>query len=159
MMNIKIIGLGNSFRGDDAVGNVVARQLFPHQGPSVSIIEGGVAGLNLLHEMEGTDKLILIDAVSSQSEEGTITRFTVPQDLDIIARLAWSTSGSSTHDLGLQEALTLANTLRALPPSVVIYGIELGRVDHGVELSPKVEEAVHTVVNRIAHEELNLFYA
>ena len=159
MMNIKIIGLGNSFRGDDGVGNLVARQLFSHQSPSVSIIEGGVAGLNLLHEMEGTDKLILIDAVSSQSEEGTITRFTVPQDLDIIARLAWSTSGSSTHDLGLQEALTLANTLRALPPSVVIYGIELGRVDHGVELSPKVEEAVHTVVNRIAHEELNLFYA
>jgi hydrogenase maturation protease len=105
------------------------------------------------------DKLILIDAVSSQSDEGTITRFTVPQDLDKIARLAWSTSGSSTHDLGLQEALTLANTLGDLPPYVVIYGIELGTIQHGLELSPKVAEAVHTVVNRIANEELNLSHA
>jgi hydrogenase maturation protease len=159
MLNIKIIGLGNPFRRDDAVGNLVARQLLPYQGPSVSIIEGGVAGLNLLHEMEGMDKLILIDAVSSQSDEGTITRFTVPQDLDKIARLAWSTSGSSTHDLGLQEALTLANTLGDLPPYVVIYGIELGTIQHGLELSPKVAEAVHTVVNRIANEELNLSHA
>jgi hydrogenase maturation protease len=159
MMNIKIIGLGNPFRGDDAVGNLVARQLLPYQGPSVSIIEGGVAGLNLLHEMEGMDKLILIDALSSQSEEGTITRFTIPQDLDKIARFAWSPSGSSTHDLGLQEALTLANTLRDFPPYVLIYGIELGRIDHGFELSPKVAEAVHTVVNRIASEELDLSHA
>ena len=159
MKKIKIIGLGNPFRGDDAVGNLVARQLLPHQGPSVSIIEGGVAGLNLLHEMEGTDKLILIDAVSSQSEEGTITRFTVPQDLDTIGRLAWSPSGPSTHDWGLQEALTLANTMGDLPPYVVIYGIELGRVDHGFELSPKVAEAVLAVANRIVNEELNLSHA
>jgi hydrogenase maturation protease len=159
MMKIKIIGLGNPFRGDDAVGNVVARKLFSHQSASVSIIEGGVSGLNLLHEMEGTDKLILIDALSSKSEEGTITRFTIPQDLDTIARLAWSTSGSSTHGLGLQEALTLANTLGDLPPYVVIYGIELGRVAHGFELSPKVAEAVLAVANRIANEELNLSHA
>ena len=158
-MKIKIIGLGNPFRGDDAVGNLVARQLLPKQGPSLSIIEDGVAGLNLLHEMEDTDKLILIDAVSSQSDEGTITRFTIPQDLDKIGQLAWCTSGPSTHDLGLQEALTLANTLGDLPPYLVIYAIELGRVDHGFELSSKVAEAVHAVAKRIANEELNLSHA
>lgn len=154
MIRIKIIGLGNSFAGDDDVGNVVARQFLPYQGPSVSIMEGGLAGLNLLYEMEGTDILILIDAVSSQSEEGTIFRFIVPQDLNEIGRLAWSTSGSSTHDLGLGAVLTLADTLGDLPPYVVIYGIELRTVQQGVELSPKVAQAIHTVVNRIVLEEL-----
>ena len=154
MMTTKIIGLGNSFAGDDAVGNLVAVHLLPYQGPFVSILEGNLAGLNLLHEMEGTDKLILIDAVSSQSEEGTIIRFTVPQDLDKIGQLAWSTSGSSTHGLGLGAALTLANTLGDLPPYVVVYGIELGTVQHGFELSPKVAKAIQTVVDRIVTEEL-----
>lgn len=154
MPTIKIIGLGNAFRADDAVGIVVARQLLPYESSSVSIIEGGLAGLTLLHEMEGTDKLILIDAVSSQSEEGALLRFTIPQDLDTIGQLAWNTSGSSTHGLGLGAALTLANTLGELPPYVVIYGIELGTVQYGCELSPKVVEAINALVIRIATEEL-----
>ncbi|GJL60384.1 MAG: hydrogenase [Nitrospirales bacterium] len=154
MPTIKIIGLGNAFCADDAVGIVVARQLLPYESPSVSIIEGGLAGLTLLHEMEGTDKLILIDAVSSQSEIGTLLRFTIPQDLDTIGQLAWSTSGSSTHDWGLGAALTLAETLSELPPSVVIYGIEIATVQQGFALSPKVAKAIQTVVTRIVTEEL-----
>lgn len=155
MPTIKIIGLGNGFRADDAAGIVVARQLLPYKSPSVSIIDGGLAGLTLLHEMEGTDKLILIDAVSSQSEVGTLLRFTIPpQDLDTIGQLAWSTSGSSTHDWGLGAALTLAETLSELPPSVVIYGIEIATVQQGFELSPKVAKAIQTVVTRIVTEEL-----
>ena len=156
MANIKIIGLGNSFAGDDAVGNVVARQLLPYQGASVSIIEGGLAGLSLLHEMEETERLILIDAVHSQSEAGTIVRFTVPQDLDTIGKLTWGSSTSSTHAFGLGESLTLANTLELLPQQVILYGIELGHTHPGEPLSPKVSQALPLVVFRIVNEELSL---
>ena len=100
--------------GDDAVGVVVARKLRQYEQTSVLIVEGGLAGLNLLHEMEDTDTLILIDAVHSQSEAGTIFRFTVPQDLEKIGKLAWGASASSTHSFGLAEALTLAHTLEVL---------------------------------------------
>lgn len=158
-MNIKIIGLGNVFCGDDAVGNFVARQLLPYQSPSVSIIEGGLTGLNLLHEMPGTDRLILIDAVSSQAAEGTIIRMTLPQDLEQVGRLAWGASGASTHKLGLSDALTLADALRELPHEVVIYGIELGTVIPGSPLSPKVEAATYEVAKLIATRELNLPHA
>jgi hydrogenase maturation protease len=155
-MVIKIIGLGNPFRGDDGVGNGVARRLRPYQGSSIFIIEGGLAGLNLLHEMEGTDRLILIDAMSGGTEEGTIVRLTLPQDFDEIGRLAWLTSDSSTHQIGLQEALTLADALGDLPHDVIIYGIELGSLAPGTALSPKVEAAMHTVADRIADRELRL---
>ena len=156
MPTIKIIGLGNAFRADDAVGIVVARQLIPYKSPSVSIIEGGLAGLTLLHEMEGTDKLILIDAVSSQSEAGNIVRFTLPQDLHTIGQLTWGSSISSTHAFGLGEALTLANTLQLLPQEVILYGIELGHIQSGESLSPRVSRAIPSVVFRIIHEELGL---
>lgn len=154
MMATKIIGLGNAFAGDDAVGNLVARQLLPYQGPSVSIMEGSFAGLNLLHEMEETDTLILIDAVHSQAEAGNIVRFTIPPDLDTLGQLTWASSTSSTHAFGLGEALTLASTLGLLPKQVILYGIELGHIHPGECLSPQVSLAIPLVVFRIVNEEL-----
>ena len=106
--------------------------------------------------MEGTDTLILIDAVHSHSKAGTIVRFTLPQDLEKIGKLAWGTSASSTHSFGLAEALTLAHTLEVLPAHVVLFGIELGHFEKGQSLSPPVSKAMTSVVNRIAVEELSL---
>lgn len=159
MSETKIVGLGNSFAGDDAVGNLVARKLCAYSSAHICIVEGGLAGLNLLHDMEGIDKLILIDGVHSQSKAGTIFRFTIPQDLEKIGKLAWNTPASSTHSFGLAEALTLAQTLEVLPPHVVIFGIELGQSLRGHALSPMVSKAMKNLVNRIGVEELSLSYA
>ncbi len=159
MAKITIIGLGNPFMGDDAVGVLVARQLLSYTSAHVSILDDGLTGLNLLHEMENTDLLILIDAVCSQSETGTIFRFTVPQDLETIGRLAWSSSASSTHSFGLGEALTLAHTLKVLPQHTILYGIELGHIQNGQALSPKVSQTMKKLVQRIVVEELSLSHA
>jgi len=159
MGNLKVIGLGNPFRGDDAVGNLVSRKLHPHETYAISVVECGLAGLNLLHEIEGVETAIIIDAVSSQSEEGTIHRFTIPQDLKQIHTLTWSTSTASTHAFGLGEALALAETLGVFPPHLVIYGIEIGNVEPGAPISPSVIKGIHTVVNRITTEEFPLAHA
>jgi len=159
MAKIKIIGLGNPFMGDDAVGVLVARQLHAYSSAHVSILEGGLAGLNLLQDMEETDTLILIDAVHSHAKAGTIVRFTLPQDLEKIGKLAWGTSASSTHSFGLAEALTLAHTLEVLPAHVVLFGIEWGHLQKGQSLSPPVSKAMTSVINRIAVEELSLSHA
>ena len=145
--------------GDDAVGVLIARQLCGYTSTHVSIVEGGLAGLNLLHEMEGIDTLILIDAVHSHSKAGTFFRFTVPQDLEKIEKLAWGTGASSTHSFGLAEALTLAHTLEVLPAHVVLFGIELGHIQKGHALSLPVSKAMTNVVNRIRLEELSLSHA
>ncbi len=159
MAKIKIIGLGNTFIGDDAVGVLVARQLHTYAPAHVRILEGGLTGLNLLHEMEDIDTLILIDAVHSHSTSGTIFRFTIPQDLEKIEKLAWGTSASSTHAFGLAEALTLAHTLEILPTHVVLFGIELGHIQKGQALSPPVSRALTGVVNHIRLEELSFSHA
>ena len=159
MAKMKIIGLGNPFMGDDAIGVLVARQLHAFSSAQVSILECGAAGLSLIHDMEETDTLILVDAVHSHSKAGTIVRFTLPQDLEKIGKLAWGTSASSTHAFGLAEALTLAHTLEVLPAYVVLFGIEMGHIQKGQPLSPPVSKALTSVVNRIAVEELSLSHA
>ncbi len=159
MANMKIIGLGNPFMGDDAVGILVARQLQAYTAAHISVLEGGLAGLNLLDEMEDIDTLILIDAVHSHSTSGTIFRFTIPQDLEKIGKLAWGTSAASTHAFGLAEALTLAHTLEVLPAHIVLFGIELDHLQKGQVLSPPVFKAMTNVANRIVVEELSLSHA
>jgi hydrogenase maturation protease len=154
MTKVKIIGLGNAFAGDDAVGNLVARQLLPYHSPAVVIMEGGLSGLDLIHDMDGMHTLIVIDAIHSRAEAGTIVRLTVPQDLAEIGKLAWGSSTPSTHAFGLGEALTLANTLNLLPQQVVIYGIVLGHIHPGESLSSPVSLAIPAVALRIVNEEL-----
>ncbi|MDH5427424.1 MAG: hydrogenase maturation protease [Nitrospirota bacterium] len=159
MTKIKIIGLGNPFMGDDAVGVLVARQLQPYASAGISILEGGLSGLSLLHDMEETDTLILIDAVHSYAKAGTIVRFTLPQDLEKIGKLAWGASTSSSHAFGLAEALTLAHTLEVLPAYVVLFGIELEQIQTGHVLSPEVSQAMTNLTKRIIVEELSLSHA
>ena len=159
MQEIKVIGLGNPFMGDDAVGLVIARQLRAYTQTSISILEGELAGLNLLHDMEGTHTLILIDAVHSHSKAGSIFRFTIPEDLEKIGKLAWSSSTSSTHSIGLAEALTLAHTLQVLPAHVILYGIELGNIQKGQALSPDVFQGMKKVISKITVEELSHSHA
>ncbi len=159
MAKIRIIGLGNPFMGDDAVGVLVARQLHTYAAAHILVLEGGLAGLNLLDEMEDIDTLVLIDAVHSHSPSGTIFRFTIPPDLEKIGKLAWGTSASSTHVFGLAEALTLAHTLEVLPAHVVLFGIELDHLQKGHVLSPTVFKAMTSVANRIVVEELSLSHA
>jgi hydrogenase maturation protease len=159
MAKIKIIGLGNPFMGDDAVGVLVARQLLPYASSHVSIVEGELAGLNLLHDMAETDTLILIDAVLSHAKAGTIVRFILPHDLEKLGTFSWGTSTASTHDFGLAEALTLAHTLDVLPPQVILFGIELEQFQPGHVLSPEVSRAMTDVIKRIVIEELSLSHA
>ena len=159
MTKIKIIGLGNPFMGDDAVGVLVARQLHPYASARISILEDGLAGLNLLHDMVDTERLILIDAIQSHVKVGTIVRFTFPEDLEKINELAWGALASSSHDLGLAEALTLGHTLNVLPAHVILYGIELGHLQQGQGISPPVVTAITSLANQIMAEELNLSHA
>ncbi len=68
---IVVIGIGNEFRGDDAVGIVVARALLEGPLPSfVRVVEAGLAGPSLLDMWMGADLAIVVDAVRVEGEGG-----------------------------------------------------------------------------------------
>jgi hydrogenase maturation protease len=71
---ILILGIGNSIRGDDAIGLLVARELAKQHWPGVEIKELETSGFEIIDEMAGYDKLIIIDALrtSNQDEIGEI---------------------------------------------------------------------------------------
>ena len=57
-MNILVIGVGNEFCGDDAVGVLVARHLGEQYLPGVTVIEQNGEGSELITAWEGQERVI-----------------------------------------------------------------------------------------------------
>lgn len=146
-VSIRIIGLGNGMRGDDAVGLLAAIRLQERVGNHVDVIEAESVGVELLDMMKGAETVLLIDAVCSGQVPGTIHR------LDASSRpVAPGLFPRSTHAIGVGEALELARTLGVLPSKVIVYGVEAERIDIGHLLSPAVDQALHKVVELVLRE-------
>lgn len=144
---IRIIGLGNEWRGDDAAGLLAAQRIRDRIGERAHVIEARQAGTDLLDLMNGALVVLLIDAAKSGQPPGTIHR------LDASAGpIALNLACRSTHGVGVAETIELGRTLGQLPDTVIIYGIEVAETGWGPSLSPPVEEAVERVVEQIARD-------
>ncbi|MBI4597634.1 MAG: hydrogenase maturation protease [Candidatus Omnitrophica bacterium] len=152
-MNAKhtvIIGIGNAYAGDDAAGLLAARRLQPLVGKAAIIQEAGGEGISLMAQWPKTARVILIDAVRSGSAAGTVHRFTA-HDQPLPVQVFGS---SSTHAIGVAEAVELARAMGRLPAELIVYGIEGERFDAGTTISPSVTQAIDRVVTSIAREVL-----
>ena len=144
---IRVIGVGNAWRGDDAVGLLAARRLRDRLGSSVEIAEAEGDGLALLDLMEGIDHVILIDAVKGEGRPGTTVR------LDLSNESHWGTVvPCSTHAMGVADAIDLARAMGRLPKQVVLYGIEIESVESGASLSEAVREGLNIDVEQVNQE-------
>lgn len=145
--SIRVIGLGNELRGDDAVGLLAARRLRQAVGHRVEVIEAEMAGLDLIELMKGARFVILIDAVRSGGSPGIIHRLDASNSLIGVQMLS-----HSSHALGIWDALELARTMGVLPARVIIYGIEAGNTEAGQMLSSSVAKALDEVVGLVVQE-------
>ena len=142
-----VIGLGNDYRHDDAVGRVVARKLRAIAGDNVRVVEESGEGAALIEAWNGADFVILIDAVHSGGAAGTIHRFDAEAQ-PIPSRFFHY----STHAFSVAEAIELARSLDRLPARLIVYGIEGKSFDSGVGLSVEAERAADEVLYRVREE-------
>lgn len=145
---IKVIGVGNAWRGDDAAGLLVARRLKADHLPQVQISEclGTVSAIQ--EAWQDAAGVIVVDAVVSGGPPGTIHRFEA-QDAGVPVQLSRS---PSSHGWGVAEAVALGRLFRELPPVLIIYGIEGSNFDHGTNLSLEVAAAIPKAADRIKRE-------
>lgn len=143
---ILIIGVGNEYRSDDAIGLLVVRALQARKLPNTSVIEATGEGTALLEAWKGAEAVILVDAVTSRAPAGTIHQLDA-QSGPISPELF----SLSTHAFSVAEAVELARVLGDLPQRLTIYGIEGKHFVAGMGLSPEVERAAQEAVESIAH--------
>lgn len=138
-----VIGIGNRFRGDDAFGCLLVDAL----KNSVETVEHDGEPASLMDMWRGRESVILVDAVSSGAEPGTVFFYDLIQQ-----RLPQEFSSTSTHAFGIAEAVELARALGSLPPSIVFYGIEGKNFSVGENMSAEVSAALIEVKNRILED-------
>ena len=142
---VLVIGLGNVYRGDDAVGCLVAREL--KGDPNADVCEASGEGAALMDAWRNRASVILIDAVHSGGEAGAVHRLDANT-----APIPSQFFHYSTHAFSVAEAVELARALDELPERLIIYGIEGASFESGAPLSPHVAEAAREVVVRVREE-------
>lgn len=143
-MSVLVIGVGNPYRHDDGVGVALIARLRECGLPGVELVEESGEPAALVQRWSGWKTVVLVDAVDAGKKAGTLHRFEW-------AGGRWDAAPSaaavSTHGLGLAEAVELGRVLERLPDHLVVYGIEVADVSHGVGLSPPVAAALDTLVD------------
>ena len=144
---ILIIGVGNAYRGDDGVGLRIAQDIKKKSPDYVNVIEQSGEGISLMDSWKDADTVILIDAVHSGAQPGTIHRFDVHTQT-IPAKFFHY----STHAFGVAEAIELARALKQLPQNFIVYGIEGKCFEAGIGLSLEVEESAQEGGKRVKQD-------
>lgn len=147
-----VIGVGNAFRRDDGVGWAVLdrlRERAEHRplppGTVLATCDGDPARLIGLWESAGL--AVVVDA--AHAHPGTPGRV---HRLELDDGLASRTSTTSSHGLGLGEAVELARVLGLMPGRLVVYAVEGADGAFGTGLSPAVAATVEPLVTAVEAE-------
>jgi hydrogenase maturation protease len=149
MGQVIIIGIGNIFRGDDAVGLAASRKLRELGLPGVEILDFDGDISHLAEAWQEAREVVIIDAASSKAEAGTIYRFEA--HAEPLPRKLFATC-CSCHAFGLAHQIEVARALRQLPPRLIVFGVEGKAFGLGSSLSPEVAAAVPEVIRRVLEE-------
>ena len=139
---VAVLGVGNTMRGDDGAGILVARALAARltDAPDVLVIDGSTAPENFTGPLRRfrPDLVIEIDAAHLEQPPGTVA-WVDWRDADGMS--------ASTHTL---PPSVLATFLSAeLGCRVSLLGIQPATLEMGCGLSPEVAEAVHRLADAL----------
>jgi hydrogenase maturation protease len=140
-----VIGLGNTLMGDDGLGIAALERLQRDWSvpPEVEVVDGGTAGMCLLPIIEGTARVLLIDAIDVRAAAGTkivIERHRLPRYL---------ATKISPHQIDLRDVLALAELRGTLPLEAVAIGLQPSVIAMSTELSAAVRGALDDLVSDV----------
>lgn len=142
---IVIIAIGNTLRRDDGVGPLVLDACRYEPIPGCDLVELDGDSTSVIEAWRDRDLAIVVDAVCTGSEAGTVHDLTI----DELAKVQAAATATSSHFAGLAEALALGRTLDRLPATLRVLGIEPGDLKHGFGLSPAVAAAMEDLEARV----------
>ena len=148
---ILVAGFGSP-HSDDQVGWRVAEMLESRRLQGVRILKVREPSA-LLHDLNGCERLIIVDACGAMAKPGRITHLRWPNP-----RIAMHAS-HSTHGVAVSEVLRLAEQLDRLPRVVEIFAVEASDDRPHSEMTPAVLHAAVEVEARILEEIQEAYHA
>ena len=136
--SVMILGVGCILFADEGFGVRVIEKLeaqyeFPD---NVSVVDGGVLGINLLGVISMADHLIVVDAIRNKGNPGDLYRLDGDADSRRIR------AKNSLHQVDFLEALTLCQALDKVPETVIV-GVEPEDIETlSIELTPSPKQKI-----------------
>jgi len=136
--------LGSRFRGDDAVGPLIADRL---RAAGATVLDCDDEPTRLLDAWAGLELVVIVDAVSSGAVAGTVHRVDpgdgpLPGDLGL----------ASTHAFSISDALELGRAVGQAPRRVIVIGVEGAAFGMGDPITAEVEAALDGVADSVLAE-------
>jgi len=134
--------------GDDGLGLAALERL--REGwlfdPPLHLLDGGTWGMNLLHEIEDADRVLLVDAINADRPPGTVI---VLQREDLPRFFAMKLS---PHQIDMKEVLAVAELRGNLPDQTVAAGVQPDRIELATDLSAAVRDGLPALLDRIIRQ-------
>jgi len=145
MKPVLAIGLGNPLMGDDGVGCIVAERLAcdPRLPECAEVICGGSDLLRYAGQMEGRDRVVVIDAVQGDMEPGSVEIFEG-------AGSGLDERQDHVHHISAVQAIRLLEMIKSV--HCTLLGISISSVAVGTSLSPKVAARMPTILDSVLQE-------
>jgi hydrogenase maturation protease len=143
-----ILGVGNLLLADEGVGiHVVERLQELYDLPeTVQALDGGTLGMDLLYYLEGTRRLLIVDAVETGDVPGTVIRL---EGDEVPSQLA---TKMSPHQMGVPDMLFAAKLRDLYPEKIVLLGVQPDSLEPSLDLSPTLAVLVDPLVAQVVAE-------
>lgn len=138
---ILLIGYGSTLRGDDGIGQIIARRFDGHlYGEALQVISCHQLTPDLVEPVSRADRVIFVDA-SEVGSPGEIRRTqVVPAAVD----------GAFTHNVNPASLLATAADWYGVHRHGEMVSVTGRKFDYSETLSPEVEASISDAMNLIA---------
>ncbi len=150
MKKILIGGIGSLLLGDDGVGPNVIRLLESNYcfEQSITVVDLGTPGLDLVAHLSGVDAVIVIDSVQNDAAPGSLTLYR----REDILRGGGAQVRMDPHSPALSESLLIADFAGEGAEEVLLIGIKGQQYEVGTSLSAAVKDAATRAVDAVLAE-------
>jgi hydrogenase maturation protease len=133
------------------VGVRVAEALASNLPPGVALRTRTGDMLGLIDDWAGYEHVLCIDAAAPMAAPGRIHRIDTARE-----PLPTAPGLSSSHGIGIAEALALARTIGKAPEILIVFAVEGASFEVGAPLTPTVAGVVAEVAERVRTEAASL---
>lgn len=152
MEKISILGFGNPVREDDGVGIYVIEKLKERiQHDHIDILDMGTSAFEVLFQLKGKDRIILIDAVINTGEEvGTLYKLPASE----IEGAIKDDPLVFLHSLKWDQALSYAKKilLEEYPEHIDVYLVAIDSTRFNTEMTPAAIKGGDRLVDLLVRE-------
>ena len=144
---LKVLGIGNTLRGDDGIGPIIIDELMKRDLPdSIQLYDIGSDAFSIIDHFEKEEPVLVIDCAQMGKEPGEVVKFDVKdENLPILDKAI------SIHGFGFSDVYKMAKNLYENIQCTII-GVQPKSLEFNTGLSEEVKNKIPSIIKMIMEE-------